>query len=115
MKKKVTIVLITGFLMAVVGINIFRWRQVESATAWANRLRLIESAKHQWVFENNKHTNDIPTWSDISYYIPQPSEIFSNFSYANGRLVSPAGEAYTIGRVDELPTCYKDGRIFKLQ
>ena len=95
--------------------NFSQARRIKSATAWANRLRLIDGAKNQWAFNNNKNTNDMPTWADISPYIYEPSLIFSNFSYTNGRLVNPMGESYTIGRVDELPTCKKDGEIFKLQ
>jgi len=118
MNKKAIIFISSGAVLAaaIFGAILFlRTIQVENGPAWANRLRLIDGAKNQWALEHTKQTNDVPTWSDISEYIYQPSNIFPGFSYTNGRLVNSNGEAYTIGRVDELPTCYKDGKILKLQ
>ena len=117
MNKKAILFISSGAVLAVAifGVILFlRAHQIKNATSWANRLRLIESAKNQWALEHDKHTNDVPTWSDISEYIYRPSETFPSFSYTNGRLISPTGEAYTIGRVDEPPICYKDGKIFIL-
>lgn len=58
-----------------------------------NNLRHMEAAKQQWVLERHKMTNDTPSWEDLRPYLPGP------------RVQCPDGGAYTIGRVDQLPSC----------
>jgi hypothetical protein len=118
MKNKASIFVWVGILLAVAALVIPHFSDArfnQGAAAWANRLRLIDSAKNEWALERNKQTNDVPTWSDLTVYIDQPSMLFSNFTYTNGRFVSGTGEFYTIDRIDEPATCYKDGKILKLQ
>jgi len=39
-----------------------------------NNLRLIEMVKQQWMIEERKTTNDVPTWDDLRPYIePVPT------------------------------------------
>src|SRR5437870_1984790 len=58
-------------------------------------LRGIWSAKVSWMIENNKTTNDAPTWSDF----------VGPDSYLTAVPKCPDGGSYTIGRMAELPTC----------
>ena len=53
----------------------------------------IQLAKELWMSDNNKTLNDTPTWDDIKAYV------------GGNILVCPNGGIYTIGRVDQLPTC----------
>jgi hypothetical protein len=115
MIKKIIIVIVGVLLLSVATfgvIEFLRAHQVVGATAWANRLRLIESAKAQWALNYDKTSNNVPTWSDISVYCP--SDVFSNVSVANGKLIGPKGEIYTIGRVGESPSCSIDGKTLTL-
>jgi hypothetical protein len=63
-----------------------------------NNLRVIEAAKDQWAVENNKMTNDTPTWDDIRPYM-------SLYLKTNKFLKCPEGGIYTLGKVGQLPTC----------
>ena len=46
-----------------------------------------------------KTSNDVPTWNDIAPHISLPLMVESNSS------LNPDGGTYTIGRIDQLPTC----------
>lgn len=59
-----------------------------------NNLRRIDAAIQQWALENNKRADDIPTEADLSPYMP-------NQKFPT----CPAGGHYSIGRVDQPPTC----------
>jgi len=109
MKKKVAI--LSGVIAVACFALLFLWpwlqaRQVSSASACVNNLRLIESAKEEWALENNKTTNDIPSWNDLRPYLPPLG--------TNGRFFCPAGGEYTIGRVGELPICSIGGVMHSL-
>ena len=66
--------------------------------ACINNLRQIDGAKQQWMLEQHKTTNDVPTWDDLRDYIGQSGT-------TGPVLTCPAGGTYTIGRVGEKPTC----------
>jgi len=59
----------------------------------SNKLRQIDGAKQMWADEHHKMTNDIPTWEDLRGYLK------------TAPLTCPNGGTYTLGRIDELPTC----------
>jgi hypothetical protein len=63
-------------------------------TACINNLRQIDAAKQQWALEKNKTDAAVPTAQDLLPYLPG-----GNFP------VCPAGGAYTINAVGELPSC----------
>ena len=65
-----------------------------------NNLRQIDGAKQQWALENHKDTNAIPTIADVAPYLKN-----------NKFLVCPQGGKYTLGRVDEDPTCSIPGDV----
>lgn len=67
-----------------------------SSNACVNNLRVIDDAKQQWALENGK-TNGVVTWADIKPYMGRGTE---------GSIPKcPQGGVYTIGRLDEDPTC----------
>jgi hypothetical protein len=63
-----------------------------------NNLRVIEAGKDQWALENNKTTNDTPTWDDIRPYIV-------HYLGTNNFLKCPENGVYTLGKIGQLPTC----------
>jgi len=85
-------------VVLVVGVpNFIRARSVRSAQPCLNNLRIFEAAKNQWMLEQHKTTNDIPTWDDVRPYLPD--------RWSNSIPVCPAGGVYTLGRADVAPTC----------
>jgi len=61
-------------------------------------LRQIQICKELWEANEDKTTNDVPSWNDLSPYFPDPK-------WSNGVPTCPAGGTYKIGRVGEQPTC----------
>jgi DNA repair exonuclease SbcCD ATPase subunit len=75
----------------------------QAMNACINNLRLIDSAKQQWALEYKKGAADIPTWDDLRPYIGRGP---------NGDLPTcPAGGVYTIGTVNDKPTCSIPGHV----
>ena len=64
----------------------------------------ISLAKSEWADENNKTTNDTPTWNDLRSYF-SPTLTNNPRLWTNGGPFCPSGGTYTIGRVDESPKC----------
>ncbi len=63
-------------------------------TTCINNLREIDAAKQQWALEKNKTTTAVPTVANLLPYL------------TGGVMpVCPAGGAYTINAVDEMPSC----------
>ena len=58
-------------------------------------LKQIEGAKDVWVIDRNKTTNDVPTLDDL----------VGETGYINKMPKCSVGGVYTLGRVDEKPTC----------
>jgi len=73
-------------------------------------LRQIDSAKQGWALEYKKTTNDVPTWDDIRPHLdPHPG---MNLPFELPKC--PDGGVYTIGRVDERPSCSIGGPYHSL-
>lgn len=62
-----------------------------------DNLRNIELIKRDWANNENKTTNDTPSWDDLRPYFP--------IRWSNNIPICPSGGIYTIGRVGEIPTC----------
>jgi competence protein ComGC len=75
--------------------NFVKARDTAQKNACINNLRIIDGAKQQWALENNKSADDIPTAQDLDRFIP------GGFAH----LHCPRDGEYTIGKVDETPTC----------
>lgn len=73
-------------------------RYVRSSDSCINNLRQIDGAKQQWMVEQNKTINDVPTWDDIRDYVGRSGT-------TGPVLTCPAGGTYTIGRLNASPTC----------
>jgi hypothetical protein len=79
---------------------------------WRLNLEQIELAKHEWASERVSATNDTPTFADLRTYFSdwQTNHIFMT----NGEVMDPDGGVYTIGRLDEQPSCLIDGHKIHL-
>ncbi len=73
------------------------------ANACYNNLRLIDACKQKWALDHNR-TNGPVSWGDL---MPYMTNFISNYAsvWKSGRLHCPSGGTYTIGRIEEMPTC----------
>ena len=78
--------------------GIHRVYAFSSSNACVNNLRQIDAAKQQWALENNKTSNDTPTWADIIPYLGRPEK-------TNSMPKCPEGGQYILGKVGEEPKC----------
>jgi len=62
-------------------------------------LNQINGAKNVWVLDRNKSTNDVPTLDDL----------VGESGYIKEMPKCSMGGVYTLGRVDERPTCSVPG------
>jgi hypothetical protein len=92
-----TIIAPIGMLSAIAIPNFVKARQSAQQNACINNLHQIENAKQQWALENNKKSTDVPTQSDIQPFIDRAAKGTS--------LTCPSGGHYTIGALNESPTC----------
>jgi len=81
-----------GMLSAIAIPNFAKARAASQQNACINNLRQLDSAKQQWALEQGKKTTDVPTKADLLAYLHQWP-------------VCPQGGTYTIGAVNEPPTC----------
>jgi competence protein ComGC len=81
-------------MLAIAIPNFIHARDTAQTNACINNLRQIDAAKQEWALENNKKGTDTPTQADVAHFLK------------NGQFpVCPKGGIYTIGPVDEPPTC----------
>jgi hypothetical protein len=90
-----------GMLSAIAIPNFVKARQASQKNACINNLRQIDGAKQQWALENNKESSDVPMQKDIQPFIGRGSSGIWP--------VCPQGGNYTIGSVDQPPTCSISG------
>jgi Protein of unknown function (DUF3352) len=74
-------------------------RETSQKNACINNLRMIDAAKQQWALENNKKQSDTPTWEDLQPYLGK----------SKAEPHCPKGGEYTIGSMDQQPTCSISG------
>jgi hypothetical protein len=79
--------------------NFVKPREAAQKNACVANLRQIQTAKNQWALENKKTTSETPTETDL--YGPQ--------KYIRGEPACPAGGAYSINSVEEMPACTARG------
>jgi type IV pilus assembly protein PilA len=93
----ITLAAIAAVVLSVAIPNFIRARSTSAANACVNNLRQIDSAKQQWMLENGKTTNEIPSWDAVRPYLGRGPE---------GEIPKcPKGGTYILGRVGELPRC----------
>jgi len=93
------VVLIMATLLAVAMPQFQAAGRRAKATACQRNLKELMGAKERWAMDNNKGPTDTPTISDLvnpGVYLNRPPEC-------------PGGGTYTIGRLDENPTCSLQG------
>ncbi len=89
------VVSVVAFAVLFVIPPIITARLMRNSNACVNNLRQIDGAKQQWALENGKGSKDVPTVAEISVYLGR-----------DGKMpICPLGGIYTIGRLDEDPTC----------
>jgi len=96
MLKKLTIGVVFA-LMTIAFIWFARERSRSASVNCISHLRDIDAAKQNWALENNKTTNDVPSWQDL---VPK---------YIHDKPQCPQGGNYTIGKVGEFPQCSYPG------
>lgn len=95
----VSAAVVPGMLAAIAIPNFVKARETAQKNQCINNLRLIDGAKQQWALENNKKQSDTPTWEDLQQF----------FGKSKGPLHCPKGGEYTIGSMDQQPTCSISG------
>ena len=93
------VVLIMAILLAVAVPQYQAAGRRAKATACQRTLKEILGAKERWAMDNNRGSSDTPTMSDL--VVPGV--------YLRRTPVCPDGGTYTIGRMDETPTCSLGG------
>ncbi len=75
----------------------------QAMNACINNLRLIDSAKQQWALENKKQITDTPAWTELQPYLGRG---------ATGEMPTcPNDGIYTVGAINERPTCSIPGHV----
>jgi hypothetical protein len=88
-------VIFIPMMLAIAIPNFVMARDTAQMNMCINNLRQIDAAKREWALENNKKGTDAPTQADLTRYINNKGQF----------PVCPSGGTYTIGPVDEPPTC----------
>jgi competence protein ComGC len=88
-------VVVPGLLAAIAVPNFIKARDTAQKNRCINNLRQIDAAKQQWALEKNKTASDVPTWEDLQPYLGK----------SKVPLHCPKGGEYTIGAVNQQPTC----------
>jgi len=99
---RVIIILAPILILAeVVGLQLyFGPHYMSAANACFNNLRQIDAAKQQWGLEHHASATNTPSWDDLRPYL------------AGGKILTcPNGGTYTIGRMNQPPTCSHSGDI----
>jgi len=93
MVEILVVVAIMGILLAIAIPGFTRTRANARAKACQGNLKQIYSAKERWAMDNNKAPDDTPLQGELVPY------------YTHSVPVCPASGTYTIGELQELPTC----------
>jgi competence protein ComGC len=86
-------VFLIPMMMAIAIPNFVKARDTAQKNVCINQLRQIAAAKEQWALEQKKERGDTPTQVDLKTYLPK------------GLPTCLKGGTYTIGPVQENPTC----------
>ena len=87
-------IFVISMLAAIAIPNFVKARQTAQANACIGNLRMLDSAKQQWLLENKKESSYTPTEAELVTLLK------------SGALpVCPAGGSYTINSGDKSPTC----------
>lgn len=84
-----------AMLSAIAVPNFIKARETSQRNACIKNLRLMDASKQQWAIENGKKGTDTPSRSDLQPYVGR----------ADQWPACPQGGHYTIGAMEEPPTC----------
>jgi len=91
------VVAIIGILIAIAVPGFIRAREVSRRSSCEENLVKIDSAKVTWALETNQNELAVPAWDDLV----QPNQT----GYLRFTPVCPIDGTYTIGALNELPSC----------
>jgi prepilin-type N-terminal cleavage/methylation domain-containing protein len=89
------VVTIIGLLMVIAMPSFLKSREESVRKACGNNLLQIYNAKLRWALESKKGGTEVPADADL----------FASNSYIRIKPICPGGGLYTIGPVDDPPTC----------
>jgi hypothetical protein len=101
--KMLAVIVLTLILLLVgiIGIQMYLGPHYKSAAnSCINNLRQIDAAKQQWGLEHHASATNTPSWDDLRPY----------FAHEHIPICGHGG-AYTIGRIDQVPTCSYPGDV----
>ena len=87
------VVFLIGMLSSIAVYNYIQVRHDAQGRICTSNLRNIDHAKERWAFATKADNSDTPTESDLELYL------------RNGYPDCPGGGTYTIGTMNDLPTC----------
>lgn len=93
------VVSIIGMLLAIAAPSFVHARENARAKSCQENLKQIENAKERWAMDNHRDAKDTPTMAELA--VPG--------LYLRSVPACPGGGSYTIGRLDQLPTCSLGG------
>jgi hypothetical protein len=101
MRRRPFFVCILAVAMLTIALSACERRSAKISECVFN-LQQIRYCKQQWAGNEEKTTNDVPTWDDLKpFFLPR---------WSNNIPVCPSGGTYVIGRVGEDPTCPVGGK-----
>lgn len=89
------VIMISAMLLAIALPNFIQARETSRSKACQRTLWEIQSAKERWAMDNRRGATDTPLMVDL--VVPGV--------YLRSMPVCPSLGTYTIGRLDETPTC----------
>jgi len=89
------VVAVIGVMAMIALPNLFSARKTAEDKVCIANLRAIKHAKEKWGFDEKKGPTDIPTYDDIKPYL----------SHTQTQNICPIGGKYTLGALNEDPTC----------
>src|ERR1022692_1739461 len=94
-------VVVVGVVLVVAGFIFSHARSKDAQDECVHSLHHLCEAKGGWAEEHHGTSNDTPTWSDLRPYYVGPTPWPTNEPAPR----CPGGGTWTIGRLQELPTC----------
>jgi prepilin-type N-terminal cleavage/methylation domain-containing protein len=89
------VVLILGILLSIAATQFQKARERSQATACQHNLKTILGAKERWAMDHSREPEDTPTMEELA----EPGV------YMRGTPQCPTSGRYTIGQLNQLPTC----------
>ena len=89
------VVAVLGVMALIALPNLFSSRKTAEDKVCISNLRAIKHAKEKWGFDEKKQPTDIPVYDDIKEYL----------SRINQLSICPLGGNYSLGALNENPTC----------